>query len=108
MPEPSVKQAAVLMHGRFRLLPRGSRGAPSGCTYSQTSCTLDTELPVAATEIKDPEEKGQMVRVEKHRGRLQDLCSRERKREREKERDEMRSIPRRAETSELSERGQNV
>lgn len=87
-------------------LPRGSRGALSGCTHSLPSCTLDTELPVAGTEIKDPEGKGQMLGFEKPRGLPQDLCSTESKKK--KELDEMRSIPRRAETLELSERGQNV
>lgn len=68
--------------GSLRPLPRGAGGALSGGTHSQPSCTLDTELPVAGTEIKDPEEKGQMLGFEKHRGLLQDLCSTERKKER--------------------------
>lgn len=37
-------------------------------------CTLDTKLPVAGTEIKDPEEKGQMLRLRNTRGLLRALC----------------------------------
>lgn len=71
MPQPTVKQVAASTHGQSA--PRAPE-EPCQAAHSGPWCTLDTKLPVAGTEIKDPEEKGQMLRLRNTRGLLRALC----------------------------------
>lgn len=71
MPQPTVKQVAVSTHGQS--VP-GAPEEPCQAAHSGPWCTLDTKLPVAGTEIKDPKEKGQMLRLRNTRGLLRALC----------------------------------
>lgn len=71
MPQPTVKQVAASTHGQS--VP-GAPEEPCQAAHSGPWCTLDTKLPVVGTEIKDPEEKGQMLRLRNTRGLLRALC----------------------------------
>lgn len=71
MPQPTVKQVAASTHGQS--VPRAPE-EPRQAAHSGPWCTLDTKLPVAGTEIKDPEEKGQMLGLRNTRGLLRALC----------------------------------
>lgn len=89
MPQPTVKQVAASV-------PRAPE-EPCQAAHSGPWCTLDTKLPVAGTEIKDPEEKGQMLRLRNTRGATAGSLPRQKWDE---------TNPKKA--SELSEQGQNV
>lgn len=106
MPRPTVKQAAVLMHGQSLAPPPSLQRSPVRLhtqpplmhTWHWASCCGDWN--------KRPRgERSNAWVWETQRAAAGSLL---RKGEKKKKLDEMRSTPRRAKTLELSERGQNV